>query len=92
MTRSTPTEPTPTGGSLSEVLVHRIDETHVIVVPPEPEDPQSVIDVKMFLMACLHRRNLDSDFEDEMKNWLRSYSKEEFRQAVQGSSTPVKRH
>jgi hypothetical protein len=91
MTPSTPTGQAPTGVS-PDVIVHRVDETHVLVTPPEPGDDQFVVEMKMFLLACLHRRNIDPNFDDQMKEWLMSYSKEEFDQAVKSTTTPLKRH
>lgn len=64
------------------VIVHKIDDDHCQVIPPTDKDTPAMAATRLFLLACLHRRNLEAGFEDEMRQWISSYEPEEFRRAV----------
>lgn len=91
MTRSMPTATPPTG-DLAEPVVYMVDESHCKITPPSDTDSEVVKQMKLFLLACMHRRNLDPDFETDMRLWLGSYDPEEFRKAVESNSHPINRH
>jgi hypothetical protein len=40
-------------------------------------------------MACLHRRVIDEGFDDNMREWVQSFTPEEFKAAVQEKSRRV---
>ncbi len=53
-----------------EILVVMNDSDHIRVMRPTEQDSVAVVSTKMFLLTCLHRRNLDDDFDKEMLDWL----------------------
>ena len=78
--------------SMDDVIVFRISERHCKVSPPREGEPKDLVSIKKFIMACLHRRNLDEDFEGEMVDWLNSYTLDEFKTAVEKVSQPPRRN
>ncbi len=74
--------------SLDDVLVFRVGDRHCKIAPPRHGEPVEITALKNFMMACLHRRNLDDEFEDDMKNWINSYTFDEFKDAVEKRSPP----
>ena len=65
-----------------DVIVRMLDDRNAMVTPPADTDTDNVAGLKVFLMACLHRRVLDEDFDDNMRNWISSFTPEEFRDAI----------
>jgi hypothetical protein len=53
-----------------DILVVMAGNGHVRVMKPEDGDEPVVKEMKMFLLACLHRRNLDDDFDGGMAEWF----------------------
>jgi hypothetical protein len=53
-----------------DVLVYMAGEGLVRVMKPEETDSPALKATKMFLLACLHRRNIDDTFDDNMAVWL----------------------
>lgn len=62
---------------LDDVLLYRIAEGACASPKPKEGDDPALTSVKAFVMTCLHRRNLDPDFELEMKNWLNDHTMEQ---------------
>lgn len=80
------------GISMDDVIVFRVSERHCKIAPPKEGDPPEVVGLKNFIMACLHRRNLDDSFEDEMRNWLNGFTLDEFKKAVEKRSPPSRKN
>lgn len=74
--------------SMDDILVFRVAENLCKIVPPKKTDTPEIVALKNFIMACLHRRNIDEEFDDEMRNWLNGFTLEEFREAVSRQSPP----
>lgn len=72
-----------------DVIVRMLDDRNAMVIPPNESDSENVQGIKFFIMACLHRRVLDEGFDDNMKEWVFSYSPEEFRDAIKEKSKRV---
>lgn len=72
-----------------DVLVRLLDDRNAMVTPPTDTDNDNVVGVKMFLMACLHRRVLDESFDENMREWIQSFTPEEFKAAVKEKSRRV---
>jgi hypothetical protein len=72
-----------------DVLVRLLDDRNAMVIPPQDTDTDNVVGVKLFLMACLHRRVIDEGFDDNMREWVQSFTPEEFKAAVQEKSRRV---
>jgi len=47
-----------------------LDDDYVRITPPGDDDSEHVIDIKMFILACLTRRNSDPKFEEDVRNWF----------------------
>jgi len=65
-----------------EILVHKTDDDQAAVVAPNENDTEDVAALKFFLLACLHRRNLDENFDEEMYDWITSFTPEELSAAT----------
>lgn len=53
-----------------DILVAMADEDHVFVNRPATTDSSEVVDLKLFLLACIHRRAKDEEFDLQMKLWM----------------------
>lgn len=65
-----------------DILVVKTDDEICMVTPPSPDDSEDVRNFKCFLLACIHRRNIDDTFDDEMADWFNSFSPEEFKASI----------
>jgi len=65
-----------------DVLVHKTEDGEAAVVAPSENDSEDVAALKFFLLACLHRRNLDEDFDGEMYDWITAFTPEELLAAT----------
>lgn len=54
---------------IEDVILYRVGEGCASPKPKEGDDPQ-VTALKAFVMTCLHRRNIDPEFEATMREWL----------------------
>lgn len=62
---------------IDDVLLYRVtDGACASPKPKEGDDPQLTA-IKAFVMTCLHRRNMEPEFEGEMKRWLDQYTEEQ---------------
>jgi hypothetical protein len=48
------------------------------IVPPQDSDSENVKHLKLFMLACFARRNLDPTFERQMLGWLNGITEDEF--------------
>ena len=78
--------------SMDDILVFRVSDRHCKVVPPKPGEEKDLVSIKNFIIACLHRRNLDDDFEGEMIDWINSYTLDEFKTAIEARMEPARRN
>ena len=76
--------------TVDDVIVRMLDERSCVVTPPTEADSDTVVGMKYFIMACLHRRMLDESFDDNMREWVESYTPEEFKEAVLEKTRKVK--
>lgn len=53
-----------------DILVGLSDPDHVYISSPKSDDTEDVIELKIFLSACIHRRAQDPAFNSEIKLWL----------------------
>lgn len=63
--------------SMDDVLLYRVGENGCASPRPKEGDEPALTAIKAFIMTCLHRRNMDPDFEHEMKEWLDSHTPEQ---------------
>ena len=67
---------------MDQVLVLKLNEDACMVVKPTEDEPDHIKSLKTFIWACLHRRNIDDNFNDDMVRWFEGYTEQEFEAAV----------
>jgi hypothetical protein len=63
----------------SATLAVILDDDFVRITPPTDDDSISVVDMKMFILACLTRRNQDPAFDRDMREWFIALSEDEIK-------------
>ena len=56
---------------------------YIRITPPVEGETQFVTDMKMFLFACLARRNMDQDFAGNMQDWINKTSSDDVEMHAQ---------
>lgn len=74
------------------VIVVSVDEENCHVVPPAEGDSAATVGLKVFILACLHRRNLDPGFDRDMLDWMMSYDPDDFRKEMEVQLKGKKAH
>ena len=64
-----------------DIILYRLTNEACASPRPKPGDDPSLTALKVFVMACLHRRNMDPDFDRDMRNWLDTHTEEELASA-----------
>jgi hypothetical protein len=63
---------------MEDILAVMMDAQHVRIIPPQEKDSDDVKVLKLFMLACLARRNMDPDFNTDMADWFASITEEDF--------------
>lgn len=55
-----------------DILAVTLGEDRIRIIPPTEADTEAIRQTKYFLVACLHRRNMDENFSQQMAEWVSS--------------------
>lgn len=69
---------------MDDILAVLLNDSYARIMPPKESDSESVQALKLFMLACLTRRNMDPGFNQDMAEWFSTITEEEFRASHSG--------
>lgn len=69
---------------MEDILAVMMDDKHVRIIKPQDSDTDDVKVLKLFMLACLTRRNMDPDFDKDMADWFSTITEAEFLSSKAG--------